>query len=60
MLFLEDNSNFTIHVTKPPDDQWRIIKEEDRDVAEYAEIYNDNSEFTFCTLLKNTTHYAGA
>ena len=47
MLFLEDNSNFTIHVTKPPDDQWRTIKEEDRDVAEYAELYNDDSAFAF-------------
>ena len=45
MLSLEDNSNFTIHVTKPPDDQWRVIKEEDREVAEYAELYSDDSAF---------------
>ena len=46
----EDSNEITINVNMPSDEQWRDIKE-DKDVAEYAEIYNDNSEFTFCTCL---------
>ena len=49
-MVFEGSNDVTINVNMLSDDQWRDIKE-DKDIAEYAEIYNDNSKFTFCTLL---------